>query len=66
MRNALRPVVLAAADFGIGSLLYQHVSAPLGVVLVVAGLFVLCSAGYETLSHGRSVLQRRFPRPAGE
>ena len=66
LHRALSPVVVAAADLGVGGLLYQEVSAPLGGVLVVAGLLVLCTVAYESLSHGGSVLRRRFSEPRAE
>lgn len=62
MNHAIRPVLLAAADLGVGGLLYQQVSAGLGVVLVIAGMLILCRVVYQALSHGGSVLWRRIQR----
>lgn len=62
MNHALRPILLAVADLGIGGLLYQQVSATLGAVLVIAGLLVLCKVIYQALSRGVSVLWRRVQK----
>ena len=66
LHRALSPLVVAAADLGVGGLLYQEVSVTLGGVLLAAGLLVLCTVAYESLSHGGSVLRRRFSEPAAE
>ena len=62
MNHALRPVLLAVADFGVGGLLYQQVSEFLGVVLVIAGMLILGRVLYQALIHGGSVLWRRIQR----
>lgn len=62
MNHVLRPVLLATADLSVGGLLYQQVSATLGVVLLAAGMLVLWSVVYEALTHGRSLLWRRVQR----
>lgn len=62
MNHALRPVLLAVADFGVGGLLYQQVSSALGVVLVIAGMLILCRVVYQALIHGGSVLWRTVQR----
>jgi len=62
MNQVLRPVLLAAADLGVGGLLYQQVSAALGVVLVIAGMLVLGRVVYQALIHGSSMLWRRAQR----
>lgn len=62
MNHALRPVLLAVADFGVGGLLYQQVSEFLGVVLVIAGMLILARVLYQALIHGGSVLWRHVQK----
>lgn len=60
VRRALPPLVLATADLGVGSWLYQEVSALLGLLLLVCGLGVLIIVAYDPLSLVGSVLWRRL------
>jgi hypothetical protein len=66
LHRALSPFMLAAADLGVGGLLYQEVSATLGGVLLAAGLLVLATVAYESLTHGGSVLRRRVSAETAE
>lgn len=60
VRRALHPLLIAIADLGVGGLLYQQVSALLGLLLLVCGLSVLITVTYEPLSFAGSLLRRRF------
>jgi uncharacterized membrane protein YjjP (DUF1212 family) len=62
MIHAVRPVLLGTADLSVGALLYHQVSAARSVLLLVAGMVVLCSVGDEALTHGGSVLWRRVKK----
>lgn len=66
LHRSLSPFILAAADLGVGGLLYQEVSATLGGVLLAAGLLVLATVAYESLTHGGSVLRQHFSEPRAE
>ena len=55
-RRALHASVLATADLGLGSLLYAHLSVPLGALLFVAGVILLGSIGYEALHRRQSII----------
>jgi hypothetical protein len=65
-RRVLPPLVVAAADLGVGGLLYAHVSALLGLLLLVCGLGVLVTVASEPLSRVGSVLRRRSSEPTTE
>lgn len=60
VRRALRPILIAIVDLGVGGLLYQQVSVLLGLLLVVCGLSVLVTVAYEPMSFAGSLLRRRF------
>lgn len=66
LHRALSPFVVAVADLGVGGVLYQEVSPLLGGLLLVVGLLVLCTVGYESLCHGGSALRRRLSEPTTE
>jgi hypothetical protein len=57
--HLLYPVLLAGVDLGAGSLLYHHVSAVLGLPMIVVGVLVFCSIAYQILSGGHTVLHKR-------
>lgn len=57
-RRAFSPLLIAAADFVVGGLLYQRVSVLLGLLLLVCGVSVLVTAASEPLSHVGSALWR--------
>ncbi|PSQ12716.1 hypothetical protein BRC93_01320 [Halobacteriales archaeon QS_5_70_15] len=65
-RHALPPLLIAAADLGVGSLLYTHVSVLLGVLLLVCGLSVLVTVAYDPLSLVGSALWRRVSESSAE
>lgn len=69
MRPARRPVpalLIAAADLGVGGLLYLHVSVLLGLLLLVCGAGVLVTVAWEPLSRVGSVLRRRLSEGTAE
>ncbi|MEF8842495.1 MAG: hypothetical protein V5A62_12860 [Haloarculaceae archaeon] len=66
LRRALPPLVVAAADLGVGGLLYREVSAILGLLLLVCGLSVLIAVAYDPLKRGGSVLWRRVSELTAE
>jgi len=47
-----RSASLAAADLGLGVLLYLQVSPALGLLIALAGVVILCSLGYELAHRG--------------
>lgn len=61
VRGALSPLLLAAADLYFGSLLYLHVSALLGLLLLVCGLSVLLTVAWDPLNLVVSTLRRHLP-----
>lgn len=63
-RRILPPLVVAAADIGVGSLLYHQVSAPLGLLLLVCGLGVLVTLASGSLNLVGSALWRRLSEEA--
>ena len=65
-RRALPPLAIAAADLGVGSLLYAHVSVLLGLLLLVCGLSVLITVSNEPVRTAVSVLRRRRSEPRTE
>lgn len=60
VRRALHPLLIAIADIGVGGLLYQQVSALLGLLLVVCGLSVLVTLAYEPMNLAGTFLRRRL------
>jgi hypothetical protein len=58
--RAVPPLVVAAADIGVGGLLYHQVSPLLGVLLLACGVSVLITVAYEPLRLLGSALWRRF------
>lgn len=65
-RRALPPILLAAADIGVGGFLYSHVSALLGLLLLVCGLSVLITVAYGPLVLAGSVLYRHLSASTAE
>lgn len=65
-RNAVPPLVVAASDLGVGSLLYHQGSHLLGILLLVCGLSVLITAAWDPLNLVGSVLWRRFLEGSAE
>ncbi|MFC6938794.1 hypothetical protein ACFQE8_02315 [Salinirubellus sp. GCM10025818] len=59
-RRTVPPLLVAAADIGVGGLLYQQVSILLGVLLLACGVSVLITVAYEPLCLLGSALWRRF------
>jgi hypothetical protein len=47
--QSLYTTILAAADIGLGSVLHQSLSVPIGLLLIGAGILVLVAAGAEFL-----------------
>ncbi|MEF8842860.1 MAG: hypothetical protein V5A62_14750 [Haloarculaceae archaeon] len=47
--DALGALPIAVADLAVGGILARHVSIPLGTVLAVAGVLVLCTVAYRTV-----------------
>lgn len=61
LNHALYSLVMAATDSRVGGSLCQQVLAPLGIVLLVAGSFVMRRIVDEVLSRGGSLSRRHFP-----
>lgn len=60
--NSLHPVMLAAADLGIGGVLYRELSAVLGGLLIAAGLLVFVTVAITALYHGGVNLRQHVSR----
>lgn len=60
--NSLHPVMLAAADLGIGGVLYRELSAVLGGLLIAAGLLVVITVAITTLYRGGVSLRQHVSR----
>lgn len=45
--NSLHTLTLAAVDIGLGSVLYHHLTAPAGALLIAVGLLVLSAAVFD-------------------
>lgn len=65
-RRVLPPLAIAAADLGVGSVLYREVSILLGLLLLVCGLGILVTVVYEPLCRVGSVLRRHLSGEAAE
>lgn len=65
-RRVLPPLAIAAADLGIGGLLYREVSVLLGLLLLVCGLGILITLAYEPLCLISSVLRRHLSEETTE
>ena len=46
--HSLQPSLLAAADILIGGVIFAEVSAPMGLIVVAAGVLLLCGVAFET------------------
>lgn len=58
--QALHPLLLAAVDLAVGGVLYRQVSLVLGLLLVAAGVLVLCGIAFRAASRSRAVVVRRL------
>ena len=47
--TALHPSLLVATDLAVGGLLYLQVSPLIGLLVVAAGVLLLCGVAYESL-----------------
>lgn len=65
-KDAFPPLLIAAADLGVGGLLYQQVSVVLGVLLFVCGTSVLITVASGSLSLAGSVLWRSLLEETAE
>lgn len=59
---SLSPTLLATIDIAVGYVLYQHVAAPIGLLLITAGLLVLVAALAEGVLAGQSSTPSEFER----
>lgn len=59
---SLSPVPLAAIDIAVGHAFYQHVSVPIGLLLVTLGLLVVVGALTEWVVGSHSPASGEFER----
>lgn len=66
LSQSLSTPLLAAADIGLGTMLHQHVAAPIGLLLTTVGFLVITAGLAERLVGTRAAVTGEFEHAALE